>query len=141
MIITSTELSLNETLSLNQTLFNYLRNNLTGIASISPVAQISAPTSRVSLLNIFGVDINTFAQTAFFREDFLNSDALSSLARLNIPTATESILQGDLIPDNPGLTTLLALLRSNRTVLLQEDNLRGRKLNMNTQLVKAMYVL
>ncbi|MFX1533239.1 MAG: FtsX-like permease family protein [Promethearchaeota archaeon] len=115
--------------SFNYTLFNYLRNNLTGIASVSPITQASRPLSD-GRLNILGVDINTYAQTTFFREDFLNPDVLSSLLRLDIGATVDALLQEDLFPDNPDLSTLLSKLQSDTTVLIQEDNLKIRGLNV-----------
>ncbi|MFX0093519.1 MAG: ABC transporter permease, partial [Candidatus Hodarchaeota archaeon] len=124
----------------NQTFVNYLQNNLPGIVSVSPVAQAYAELSSNQWLHVYGVDINTFAQTAFFREDFLNQDLLSSISRFDIESTISAFRRGDLYPDTPDLATLLSKLHSNRTVLLQEDNLRAANLNVNDQLSLVLTV-
>ncbi|MFX1538986.1 MAG: FtsX-like permease family protein, partial [Promethearchaeota archaeon] len=123
----------NETLSLNHTFLDYLQNNLTGVASVSPVAQASAIVSSGSIY-VLGVDINTYAQTAFFREDFLNQDAISALSRLDLIGSFRALMQGDLFPDTPDLNSLLSGLQSNTSFLIQEDNLRAQNINVGGQI-------
>ncbi|MFX1535887.1 MAG: FtsX-like permease family protein, partial [Promethearchaeota archaeon] len=120
-------------LLLNQLILNYLETNFTGIASVSPIIQASHRSLSDSII-VLGVDINTFAQTAFFRQDFLNQDVLSSLSRLDTIGAIRSLLQNDFFPDNPGLSVLLSRLRSNTTVLVQEDDLKARALDIGDEL-------
>ncbi|MFX1251855.1 MAG: ABC transporter permease [Promethearchaeota archaeon] len=112
----------------------YLQTNLTGIASVSPIAQASAITSSGQSMAIFGLDVNTYVQTAFFREDFLNPDALSSLLRLDASTTLKALTRGDLFPDTPNLDTLISKIQSNTTLLVQEDNLKARNLCVGDQL-------
>ncbi|MFX0064575.1 MAG: FtsX-like permease family protein [Candidatus Hermodarchaeota archaeon] len=123
----------NGTLSLNHTLLHYLQNNLTGVASVSPVAQASGDASSGSI-KILGVDINTYAQTAFFRDDFLNQDMMSALLRLDLFGSFRALMQGDLFPDTPNLPSLLSRLQSNTTFLFQEDNLRSLNVNVGEQM-------
>ncbi|MFX1250027.1 MAG: FtsX-like permease family protein [Promethearchaeota archaeon] len=133
MSITVTKRYDNETLTLNYTLLHYLQNNLTGVASVSPVAQASGNVSSGSI-TVLGVDVNTYAQTAFFREDFLNQDVISSVLRLDMIGAFKALMQGDLFPDTPDLNSLLSRLQSNTTFLLQEDNLKTRNVNVGEQI-------
>ncbi len=132
MVITVTA-GYNETLAFNHTLMHYLQNNLTGVASVSPVAQASGNVSSGSI-NVLGVDVNTYAQTAFFREDFLNQDAISSVLRLDMIGAFKALMQGDWFPDTPDLNSLISRLHSNTTFLLQEDNLRSQNVNVGEQI-------
>ncbi|MFX1254853.1 MAG: FtsX-like permease family protein [Promethearchaeota archaeon] len=120
-----------QALFLNQLILNYLENNFTGIASVSPIVQ--ADHRSLDSIIFLGVDINTFAQTAFFRDDFLNPDVLSSLSRLDMLGAIRSLLQNDFLPDNQGLSVLLSRLRSNTTVLVQEDDLKTRDLDIGDE--------
>ncbi|MFX0064825.1 MAG: hypothetical protein ACFFC7_21835 [Candidatus Hermodarchaeota archaeon] len=76
------------------------------------------------------MDVNTYAQTAFFREDFLNQDVISSVLRLDMIGAFKALMHGDSFPDTPDLNSLLSRLQSNTTFLLQEDNLRSQNVNM-----------
>ncbi|MFX0063707.1 MAG: FtsX-like permease family protein [Candidatus Hermodarchaeota archaeon] len=122
-----------QVLLLNQLILNYLETNFTGIASVSPIVQANHRSLSDSII-FLGVDINTFAQTAFFREDFLNPDVLSSLSRLDMLGAIRSLLQNDFLPDNLGLSVLLSRLRSNTTVLVQEDDLKARDLDIGDEL-------
>ncbi|MFX1538514.1 MAG: ABC transporter permease, partial [Promethearchaeota archaeon] len=131
--ITETVTDVIKSLSLNHTLLHYLQNNLTGVASVSPVAQASGYASSSSI-NVLGVDINTYAQTAFFREDFLNQDAISALLRLDMIGSFKALMRGDFFPDTPDLNTLLSGLQSSTTFLIQEDNLRAQNINVGEQL-------
>ncbi|MFX1536485.1 MAG: ABC transporter permease [Promethearchaeota archaeon] len=127
----------NETLFLNYTLLNYLQNNLTDVASVSPtlLADIYEHTGEfIYEIRMLGIDINTYAQTAFFREDFLNQDALSSLSRLNVLGTIRAVMQGNYFPDTPDLNTLLSRLQSNTSFLLQDDNLKAAGINVGEQL-------
>ncbi|MFX1254859.1 MAG: ABC transporter permease [Promethearchaeota archaeon] len=127
----------NETLTLNHTLLHYLQNNLTGVASVSPVALASATASATASygsISVLGVDSNTYAQTAFFREDFLNQDVISTLLRLDMIGAFNALMQGDLFPNTPDLNSLLSRLQSNTSFLLQEDNLKTQNINVGEQL-------
>ncbi|MFX1254854.1 MAG: ABC transporter permease [Promethearchaeota archaeon] len=127
----------NENPSLNHTLLNYLENNLTDIASVSPTleADLFEHTGESFYeIRMLGVDINTYAQTAFFREDFLSQDAFSSLSRLNVLSTIRAVMQGDYFPDTPDLNTLLSRLQSNTSFLLQYDNLKTAGINVGEQL-------
>ncbi|MFX0093517.1 MAG: FtsX-like permease family protein, partial [Candidatus Hodarchaeota archaeon] len=123
MIITPSVEGYNQT-SYNKTLFNlpltFIPGRFKGVLSISPIIKAYAQTIAGDQVNILGVDINTYLQTAFFREDFLNQDVLSCLSRFDVTTALESLLQGDLFPDTPNLDILLSMLQSNKTIILHE---------------------
>ncbi|MFX1255851.1 MAG: ABC transporter permease [Promethearchaeota archaeon] len=110
-------------------LSNYLQN-LTGVASVSPIAWIESDPLYSNGLKILGIDARTFTQTAYFRDDFLNPDAWSSLLRFDLFSFLRSISRGDFFPDNPDLGTIISHLQSNTTVLMQEDNLQLRDLNV-----------
>ncbi|MFX1538734.1 MAG: hypothetical protein ACFFDI_31490, partial [Promethearchaeota archaeon] len=105
-------------------------HNLTGVASVSPIAWIESDSRYPISLKILGIDAHTFVQTAYFRDDFLNSDALSSLLRFDLFSFLRSLQQGDFFPDNPDLRTIISQLQSNTTILVQEDDLQLRDLNV-----------
>ncbi|MFX1256047.1 MAG: ABC transporter permease [Promethearchaeota archaeon] len=122
---------------LNQMIYNtssYLQN-FTDIASVSPIGRAGSSyyEESGSSLYILGIDPKTYGQTAFFREDFLNPDVLSSLLRLDVFGVIRSLTLGDLLPDTPNLGNLISKLQSNTEVLVQEDNLKNRNLNTGDQ--------
>ncbi|MFX0093803.1 MAG: hypothetical protein ACFFBD_18775, partial [Candidatus Hodarchaeota archaeon] len=113
---------------LNQSLISDLQTNFPGVALVSPVVYVSGITPGGHDINVLGVNISTYHQTVYFRDDYLNPDALASFLRLDISTAIRGLLQQNLF-GTPDLPTLLSKLQSNKTVLVQEDSLRARSIN------------
>ncbi|MFX1535891.1 MAG: FtsX-like permease family protein [Promethearchaeota archaeon] len=121
------------TLTLNETFLNYLQD-FTGVNSVSPIAKALVRSPTGYLIKILGVDSSTYAQTTFFREDFLKQDLLSSLGRLDLAAIFRSLISGEIASNSPDLGTLLSTLQSNTSVLVQEANINGRNLNIGDQL-------
>ncbi|MFX0094709.1 MAG: ABC transporter permease, partial [Candidatus Hodarchaeota archaeon] len=121
------------TLTLNETFFDYLQDFM-GVNSVSPIAGTTVRSPKGHMIKILGVDISTYAQTAFFRDDFLKQDFLSSLGRLDLAGIFRSLVSGEISSNSPDLKTLLSSLQSNISVLVQETNINVRNLNIGDQL-------